>query len=303
MKLKSKTLTQLYVIAALLISINGWSADKETYVDPTFKDAAEALIAKVQELMAKDTVKAFETYAKGAQELAKKFPNETGPLLMMNEAGSLIKDKTLSANLADKAQKGIQAMLKKNPKDVEAYTALLKLAENVTPEKAIEYLLQIADNGPNQIAQRAKGQLKNIEALGKPVEIAFTAIDGRKIDATKMKGKVVLIDFWATWCGPCTAELPNLKKTYAKYNNKGLEIIGISLDHSKAKLTNFIAKEEIPWPQQFDGLGWENKFAVKYGIRGIPTMWLINKQGILVDKNARATLDSKIEKLLKNVNQ
>jgi thiol-disulfide isomerase/thioredoxin len=299
MKLKSKTLTQFYVIAALLISINGWPADKEKNDVHTYKDAAQALITKVQELMAKDTAEAFETYAKGAQELAKKFPNETGPLLMMNEAGSLIKDETLSANLTDKAKKGILAMLKKDPKDVEANTALLKLAENVTPEKAKEYLLQIANNGPDQIAQRAKGQLKNIEALGKPVEIAFTAIDGRKIDATKMKGKVVLVDFWATWCGPCIAELPDLKKTYAKYNNKGLEIIGISLDHSKDKLRKFIAKEEIPWPQQFDGLGWENKFAVKYGIRGIPTMWLIDKQGNLVDKNARATLDSKIEKLLK----
>ena len=298
MKLKSKTLTQFYLIAALLISISGWSADKEKNNDQTFKDAAQALIAKVQELMTIDTAKAFETYARGAQELANKFPNETGPLLMMNEAGSLIKDKTLSANLADKAEKGILAMLKKNPKDAKANTALLKLTENVTPEKAKKYLLQIADNGPDQIAQRAKGQLKNIEALGKPVEIAFTAIDGRKIDATKMKGKVVLVDFWATWCGPCIAELPDLKKTYAKYNNKGLEIIGISLDQSKDKLTKFIAKEEIPWPQQFDGLGWENEFAVKYGIRGIPTMWLIDKQGNLVDKNARATLDSKIEKLL-----
>ena len=298
MKLKSKTLTQFYVITALFICINGWSADKERNNDQTFKDAAQALIAKVQELMTIDTAKAFETYARGAQELANKFPNETGPLLMMNEAGSLIKDEALSANLADKAEKGILAMLKKNPKDAKANTALLKLTENVTPEKAKKYLLQIADNGPDQIAQRAKGQLKNIEALGKPVEIAFTAIDGRKIDATKMKGKVVLVDFWATWCGPCIAELPDLKKTYAKYNNKGLEIIGISLDQSKDKLTKFIAKEEIPWPQQFDGLGWENEFAVKYGIRGIPTMWLIDKQGNLVDKNARATLDSKIEKLL-----
>ena len=96
MKLKSKTLTQFYVIAALFISINGWSADKEMNDDHTFKDAAQALIAKVQELMTKDTAEAFETYARGAQELAKKFPNETGPLLMMNEAGSLIKDKTLS---------------------------------------------------------------------------------------------------------------------------------------------------------------------------------------------------------------
>mgnify|MGYP001196227618 CR=1 FL=1 len=299
MKQKSKTLAQFYVIAALLTSITGWSAEKDKNDDRTLKDATQELIAKVQALMAKDTAEAFETYAKGAQELAKEFPNESRPLLMMNEASGLIKDKTLSENLADNAEKGILAMLKKHPKDAHANSALLKLAENATPEKSKEYLRQVADNGPDQVAQQAKGQLTNMEALGKPVEISFVAVDGRKIDVAKMKGKVVLIDFWATWCGPCIAELPNVKKTYAKYNNKGLEIIGISLDRSKDELTKYIAKEEISWPQQFDGQGWGNKFAVRYGIRGIPAMWLIDRQGNLVDKNARTALDSKIERFLR----
>ena len=94
------------------------------------------------------------------------------------------------------------------------------------------------------------------------------------------------------------AELPNVKKAYAKLHPKGFEIVGISLDSSKAKLTSFIKEREMPWPQYFDGLSWKNKISTKYGIRSIPAMWLVDKEGNLVDKNARSGLEGKVEKLL-----
>ena len=134
--------------------------------------------------------------------------------------------------------------------------------------------------------------------LGKPLNIQFTATDGRKVDLSKMKGKVVLIDFWATWCGPCVVELPNVKKAYSKLHPKGFEIVGISLDSSEDKLKKFIKEKDMPWPQYFYVQGWKNKISTRYGIRSIPAMWLVDKEGNLVDKNARRGLEGKVEKLL-----
>lgn len=136
------------------------------------------------------------------------------------------------------------------------------------------------------------------KALGKALGMKFTATDGTEVDLAKMKGKVVLIDFWATWCGPCVAEIPNVKKTYEKLHSKGFEIIGISLDSNEDKLTQFIKKKDMPWPQYFDGKGWKNKISTKHGIRSIPAMWLVDKEGNLVDKKARNDLEEKVEKLL-----
>ena len=137
-----------------------------------------------------------------------------------------------------------------------------------------------------------------MNALGKPVAIKFTAVDGRKVDLSKMKGKVVLIDFWATWCRPCVAEIPSVKKTYAKLHGKGFEIVGISLDSKEDTLTKFVADKDMPWPQHFDGKGWKNVIAQEYGINSIPAMWLIDTDGNLVDMNARHNLEDKVVKLL-----
>ena len=136
------------------------------------------------------------------------------------------------------------------------------------------------------------------DRVGKPVDIKFTSIDGKKVDVSKMKGKVVLIDFWATWCGPCVAELPNVKRAYDKLHPKGFEIVGISLDSKESALRRFVKKEELPWPQYFDGQGWNNSISKKHGIRSIPAMWLVDKEGNLADLNARPDLESTVEELL-----
>ncbi len=135
-------------------------------------------------------------------------------------------------------------------------------------------------------------------AKGKPLTMKFKSVDGQEIDLSKLQGKVVLIDFWATWCGPCRAELPKVKAAYEKLHPKGFEIVGISFDKSKKDLQAFVAKEKMTWPQYFDGLYWDNKIGKKYGIESIPTMWLVDKKGNLREMEARENLVSRVEKLL-----
>ena len=124
-------------------------------------------------------------------------------------------------------------------------------------------------------------------------------LDGKPLDLAAYKGKVVLIDFWATWCGPCVGELPNVLAAYAKYHAKGFEIIGISLDKDHDKLTSFIKEKDMAWPQYFDGQGWQNKLSTKYGVNSIPATFLLDGEGKIVAKGLRGdALDQKLATLL-----
>jgi len=132
-------------------------------------------------------------------------------------------------------------------------------------------------------------------AVGEPVELKFHPVKGANVDLAAMKGKVVLIDFWATWCGPCVAEIPNVLASYKKLHEKGFEIVGISLDSDESRLKNFIKEHRMTWPQYFDGKGWDNKIAERFGIHSIPAMWLVGKDGKLVSTNVRGRLEEMVE--------
>jgi peroxiredoxin len=131
---------------------------------------------------------------------------------------------------------------------------------------------------------------KSHPLLGKPLgELKFTSTKGEQIDISQYKDKVVLVDFWATWCGPCINELPNVLDTYSKYHDDGFEIIGISLDSSRERLEKFIEENNMPWPQYFDGKRWENEISTGFGIRSIPSTFLLDGQGIVRHVNLRGS--------------
>lgn len=198
------------------------------------------------------------------------------------------------------------------------YSSLYAAKLRAGGDAAEELWGRLSVNPNLAVAARARAELTKIDAERKPLEMTFTAVDGRKVDLKDYRGKVVLIDFWATWCGPCIAELPNIKKVYADYHAKGFEIVGISLENAKlsptdtpeqvaAKLAaakkvlgDFTAKEEMPWPQFFDGTHWKNPYAKQYAITGIPAMFLLDQSGKIVTTTARGEkLGTEVKRLLK----
>ena len=141
------------------------------------------------------------------------------------------------------------------------------------------------------------GNHEPILALGKPVpNFSATDLEGNPISLEQYRGKVVLLDFWAVWCAPCIAEMPNVKKVYDTYKDKGFDIIGISLDFDEKKLRDYLKENEIPWRQVFSGKGWNSPVAQQYGIRAIPALWLIDKDGTLITYQARGDVLAQLVK-------
>jgi thiol-disulfide isomerase/thioredoxin len=114
-----------------------------------------------------------------------------------------------------------------------------------------------------------------------------SSLSGAALNLAAYRGKVTLIDFWATWCGPCKAEMPNVIATYRQYHERGFEIIGVSLDQERGAVSRFTAANGMTWQQYFDGLGWKNKLAEKYGVDSIPMAYLLDRHGIIVGKSLR----------------
>ncbi len=126
-----------------------------------------------------------------------------------------------------------------------------------------------------------------------------TDVAGQPLSISQYKGKVVLVDFWATWCGPCVEELPNVIAAYQKYHDKGFEIVGISLDKSKESLQKFTQEKGMTWAQYFDGKGWESKLGQMYGITSIPATFLLDAEGRIIATDVRGpALEAELAKRL-----
>jgi thiol-disulfide isomerase/thioredoxin len=174
----------------------------------------------------------------------------------------------------------------------DLYDRLAKLAADSEDPKFV----------PN--GERFAAIARRLRLPGNFMSLEGKVLTGGDFDWSAYRGKVVLVDFWATWCGPCIGELPNVKENYKKYHDKGFDVVAISLDRSRDPLDKFIAKEEIPWTQLYDeevqkGKGWNHPMAQHYGINAIPAAILVDKDGKVVSMRARGEeLPKLLEKLL-----
>jgi len=170
-------------------------------------------------------------------------------------------------------------------------------------EKQLDSLLQTLDPGiHNSLDYKRLNErvevLKKV-AVGKPA-VDFTLNDpqGNPISLSSFQGKYLLVDFWASWCGPCRRENPNVVKLYSDFKDKGFEILGVSLDEDRNRWLGAIEADSLTWPHVSDLEGWGSAAGKMYGINSIPATVLINPDGIIVDKNLRGdALRQKLEEL------
>ena len=188
--------------------------------------------------------------------------------------------------------------------DTEAAEKVLKkaqtvfekqLAEDGNDRNALNRLANIHERlGNAELAREYK--LKVDPSLGWEGQVlpdfspSTVDLEGNSISLADYRGKVVLLDFWAVWCGPCIGEIPNIKAVYEKYHNQGFDVIGVSFDEDAAVLREFIAEKEIPWRQILDGGGFGGTFAKQYGVHSIPAPFLIDREGKVLSVKARGSL-------------
>ncbi|WP_240676170.1 TlpA disulfide reductase family protein [Botryobacter ruber] len=201
-------------------------------------------------------------------------------------------------------QKEKKAFLAKHPGSVVSVFGTLNLVDPnndfaFADSMATLYTEKLPDSKYTaMLNERLKG-LRSTAVGAVAPDITLPTPDGDMMSLSSLRGKYVLVDFWASWCGPCRQENPNVVRMYNKYKDKGFEIFGVSLDQSEDKWKKAIQADNLTWPHVSDLKGWQSSAAQLYGVNAIPQTILLDKEGKIIAKNLRgAALEEKLESLL-----
>lgn len=187
--------------------------------------------------------------------------------------------------------KSLEDFARKYPKSSNASDALLQLAIthefNGNAQEAQKwYQAIIGGYAESNAARRARGALRRLTLKGQRIQLAGQGLGGGSINLQAYQGKVVAVIFWATWCTPCTEDLPQIQELYRQHQRDGFEIVGVNLDAPGAPVQQYIQQHKVPWPHIYEEGALESRPAIEYGIISLPTVFLIDKRGVVVSQNS-----------------
>jgi thiol-disulfide isomerase/thioredoxin len=198
----------------------------------------------------------------------------------------------------------LKQFVEQHPQAPDAAEAMLQMGisdefSGNEKEALVRYAAIVKDFPESPSARKARGAARRLESVGKPLALAGTGIDGRPVALQSLRGKPVLVHYWATWCEPCKVDIAQIRELYAKYGPKKFAVVGIALDTDKTALAKFLAAKPIPWPQLHESGGLDGPLAEELGVLTLPTMFLLDAQGNVVDRNlVISDLEKKLEGLV-----
>ena len=202
-------------------------------------------------------------------------------------------------------QERLQQFVKDYATSPDVAEAMLQLAMGAEfagkTSDAVSWFNRIANDFPkSDLAPKARGAVRRLESVGKTIPLKAKTLDGREFDLAKASGKVVLIQYWATWAEPCKQDMETIKAMQAKYGSQGFYPVGVNLDNEPKEGNAFVRSKNYTWPQLYETGGLEGRLAAELGVLTLPTMILVGKDGRVLNRNINGgELDAELKKILR----